>query len=85
MTMTQMQWQPIETAPRDGTLIEVHDPDVGGAPMRWNPEGFNPLVSKKPGIWETSDKSLTWCEDDGYGPTMWRPLPPPPETARSEP
>jgi len=29
-------WRTIETAPRDGTIIEVMDPDCGQFLMRWN-------------------------------------------------
>lgn len=50
----RMDWRDISSAPRDGTIIEVMDPDCGSATMRWNPAGFNALVSKNPGggIWE---------------------------------
>jgi hypothetical protein len=65
---------PIETAPRDGTIIKVGDSDGHVAEMRWNPEGVNPLVSRCPGIWETPCRSVTWCEDDGYGPEWWAPI-----------
>lgn len=67
-------YRPIETAPRDGTVIEVTCPGKDGPyRMRWNSNGFNPLVSKKRGIWETERGDVTWCEDDGLGPTQWRP------------
>lgn len=65
-------WQLIETAPRDGTVIEVAADACGSFPMRWNPKGFNPLASRKPGLWEIPDGSMTWTEDDGAGPTHWR-------------
>ena len=68
-------FRPIDSAPRDGTLIEIMDEDVGSFLMRWNPAGRNALVSKQAGIWEAHDGSMTWCEDDGFGPTWWRPAP----------
>lgn len=68
------EWRPIDSAPRDGTVIEVMDEDCGRFSMRWNPAGFNGLVSSTPGIWESPGDDFTWCEDDGYGPTYWRPL-----------
>jgi hypothetical protein len=43
--------------------------------MRWNAAGSNWLVSDRPGIWEAPDESFTWCEDQGFGPTHWRPAP----------
>lgn len=68
------EWRPIISAPRDGTLIEVMDDDAGRFAMMWNPAGQNPLVSKGMGIWEAPGGEFTWCEDDGCGPTWWRPL-----------
>ncbi len=72
------EWHDISTAPRDGTLIEVMDPEAGAFPMRWNPDGFNPLVSMRRGIWEAPGDSpqFTWSEDQGFGPTKWRPYKP---------
>lgn len=74
----------IDTAPRDGTLIEVMAEDAGSFLMRWNPSGRNALVSKRSGIWEAHDSSLTWCEDDGFGPTHWRPADHPAPSLKSE-
>jgi hypothetical protein len=76
------EWRPIETAPRDGTEIEVIAFDDRGTveegpfPMRWNCAGMNGIVSIRPGIWECGD-NFTWCEDHGFGPTHWRPSPTP--------
>lgn len=69
-------WQPIETAPRDGTTILVWaDGETSdGHLMRWRPEGFNPLVSLKAGLWEHPTGGYTWSEDRDAGPTHWRPL-----------
>lgn len=67
-------WRPIETAPRDGSTIEVMDPDCGSFAMRWNPAGHNPIFQSEygNGIWECPDNNFTWSEDDGAGPTWWR-------------
>lgn len=66
-------YRDIATAPRDGTLIQVFHEDVGSFLMRWNASGSNALVSQDIGIWEAPDGSFTWCEDDGHGPSHWRP------------
>jgi len=67
-------WRPIETAPRDGTTIEVFDEDCGRFIMRWNPSGFNEIASLQQGIWECPGNNFTWSEDRGAGPSYWRPL-----------
>lgn len=74
--------RPIETAPRNGLSIVVGDPDCGEFVMHWNPTGTNPLVQPHDlGIWESTDRSFTWSERRGAGPTYWRHLanPPTPE------
>lgn len=68
-------WRLIDTAPRDGTMIEVMAEDAGQFYMCWNPAGENALVSTGVGIWEAEDGTFTWCEDHGFGPTHWRPAP----------
>jgi hypothetical protein len=60
-------WRSIETAPRDGTIIEVMDPDCGTFQMRWNPAGHNPIFQREygNGIWECPGNNFTWSEDEG--------------------
>lgn len=60
-------WQPIETAPKDGTVVLVidarHDDDYP-YPAHWK-------------------KGYGWFDpgwDGGYSPTHWMPLPDPPNT-----
>lgn len=69
------RWQQIDTAPRDGTLILVMDPDCGIFPMRWSPLARNPLSQPGRGIWIMSDGSMTWSEYQGFGPSKWMPMP----------
>lgn len=71
-------WRAIETAPRDGTLIEVMDHDCGRFAMRWNPAGHNEIFQKEygNGIWECPGNNFTWSEDEGAGPRYWRPIDP---------
>lgn len=69
-----MDWRPIETAPRDGTIVRVGAPDDEWFTMKWNPRGYNEIFQPEPtGIWETPDGSLTWTDADGAGPTHWAP------------
>lgn len=74
--MTDDDFRPIDTAPRDGTLIDVHHPGCGTFAMRWNPFGFHMIFSTSPGLWESEGGNVTWTEDGGAGPTMWRPYKP---------
>lgn len=67
-------WRSIDTAPRDGTPIEVRCDEEGPFEMYWDRAGFNPLVSSEYGIWMSAGRHFTWCEDSGFGPTHWRPL-----------
>lgn len=68
-----MKWQPIETAPRDGTYILLAGPSgYMGTPLRvivcrYNPE-FRP---RQPWVDYAGDSFL----DSGDAPTYWLPLP----------
>jgi hypothetical protein len=64
-TMSQTEWMPIETAPKDGTYVLGYDPRAELAPLvqvYWAPDGF----------W-TCRFGRTWM------PTHWMPLPEPPK------
>lgn len=70
----KQRWLPIRTVPRDGSVVHVAVPGEETALMRWVVGGSNALFQPEPiGIWETSDGSLTWSEQRGYGPTHWMP------------
>lgn len=64
----------IDSAPKDGTVIILGDPDVGEFPMQWAHIQRNGLFPGKVGMWTMTDGGMTWNDDDGYGPTSWRPL-----------
>ena len=72
----EMQWKPIETAPKDGTWIMV-------SAGEWEPEAA---------CWSESVWLTGWyCgggRSDSYGPsfdpTHWMPLPPPPAGETNE-
>mgnify|MGYP001589897266 CR=1 FL=1 len=66
-------WKTIESAPRDGRAIRVTDFESGEYVMCYNAAGANPLFQKGIGIWESPDRSFTWSEERGYGPTHWKP------------
>lgn len=71
------QWQPIETAPKDGTDILIADCRVGG--------GFMNVVSyevndRAPWVWHTAD-GISYHEDAF---THWMSLPNPPQAEEQE-
>jgi hypothetical protein len=67
-------WQPISTAPKDGTQILVYFPQIGVWQVLWSREVFND------GFWCVSDNKFEdrplrgWSDE----PTHWMPLPDPP-------
>lgn len=64
------EWQPIETAPKDGTRILVFGPYCGGLPI---------MATSKWLPW-TEDRVEKGCwYANGVAPTHWMPLPDPPK------
>ena len=72
------KWQPIETAPKDGTRILV----TGGTFRREDEDEKRPAWTAI--VWWDSDQRVWWggylAQDVGvwYEPTHWMPLPEPP-------
>lgn len=68
-----MEWQPIETAPKDGSAILIGG--IGGVDRaRWGWEA--PWID---GWWTDGHRSD--AEGPDFTPTHWQPLPAPPSTA----
>ena len=76
-------WQPMETAPRDGSLIDLSYPRLGRVcDCRWE-DDFN-LELYPNGCWvhETdNDGPATYLNNE---PTHWMPIPPPPTQATTQ-
>lgn len=75
-----MIWQPIETAPKDGTTILLYRPSAHPwgmvTPGKWDAQPH----SKKPNpYWEMWFKIGGNYESRAWPPTHWMPLPAPPE------
>lgn len=74
-----MDWQPIETAPRDETYILLYDPDMGVDYScnktfvgKFNRIQYDSYGLKRMLFEDFSSEPWDWC------PTHWMPLPEPP-------
>lgn len=83
------EWEPIETAPKDGTQVLVYAP-IGMSIAAWSQDTRGPGVSghvQTPGWigWANGDEIDDEGWDTGHGfalqlePTHWMPLPAPPK------
>lgn len=70
------EWQPIETAPKDGAVILVckRPPKYGRGNWKW---GSVRLASWQGTYWLLMHQSGQYAQDDDL--TGWMPLPEPPE------
>ena len=59
------EWQPIETAPKDGTCVMTYT------------DGLDPIFEQLPMYWDR-DKGWVCCVGYDMMPTHWQPLPTPP-------
>ena len=82
------EWQPIETAPRDGTVVLVWWPDfwVNDGELTDEIVGGQCCVScNRFGEWQREVTYAAILDDDfepAEEPTHWQPLPTPPEQAK---
>lgn len=77
-----MQWQPIETAPKDADIL-LSCPRIGVVRGRWQDDQY----AKRPRPYWTNDRErlLGIASVRGDQPTHWMPLPEPPNTAAPAP
>lgn len=68
----QHGWQPIETAPRDGTWVWAFWPVQNGCDQ----QRVTCWVADEEGGWMDAADYVDWTQ-----PTHWQPLPPPPGDA----
>lgn len=78
--MLANQWQPIETAPKDGTriitLVCGFKPTIGW----WGENGWtNDQAEATERLIDIADWLVVDDGTSGYSPTHWMPLPPPPK------
>ena len=75
-----MEWQAIETAPKDGTkVLIVNDEgamDVAGYVEQWNERTEFVRKAKDGDVYRTVREEIGyWDTDTAYCPTHWMPLP----------
>ncbi len=73
--LAQQEWQPIETAPKDGTLIEIREKSGRVQIAQWGEPGYN-----EPNWWvQLTQGGFSMNEYPTINVTHWRPLPAPPK------
>ena len=86
--MTKSEWQPIESAPKDGTevlLFTDSEAMVREDVVLHRRLGIEPFVAIQIGYWEDAVNAPLRKEAAGWralkigAPTHWQPLPAPPE------
>ena len=70
------EWQPIETAPKDGTAILVTCGELF-AVVEWDEHAASYPSNEGVGWRDAGD--IGWAGTQGHMPTHWMPLPQPPE------
>lgn len=87
------EWQPIDTAPKDGSwILLLHGETIPGVPLvevasfgdGLSAEELGYREFAKYGAWVIWNASDNWYLVDVAEPTHWMPLPPPPRAAEAE-
>lgn len=65
---TEMNWEPIETAPKDGTIVIGYDPKA----KKWNVKFMAYHKTKTGGFWRNE------VVTGAFDPTHWMQIPKPP-------
>ncbi len=73
--LAEQEWQPIETAPKDGTLIEIREKSGRVQIAQWGAPGYN-----EPNWWvQLTQGGFSMNEYPTTNVTHWRLLPAPPK------
>ena len=73
------EWQPIDTAPLDGTAVLLAGGDCNSDDKFYRAVAWKD--ASEPSIWLVSFYDDGWGLIEYHNPTHWMPLPDPPETA----
>jgi len=74
-----MEWQPIETAPKDGSSILVYPPTWGSKACSIASFEDDKYANKPRPYWRRDDDLGRSTISRGIPPTHWMPLPEPPK------
>lgn len=73
-------WQPIETVPKDGTVIDLYGINHAGKEERWPGARWEPDYEEDDGPWKGPWSDGFDCTiPSRFVPTHWMPLPAPPK------
>jgi len=75
-----MEWQPIETAPKDGTKVLIVNSDgaidVAGYVVQWDEHSELVRKARDGDVYRTvREDTGYWDTETAYWPTHWMPLP----------
>lgn len=77
-----MEWQPIETAPKDGRYVIIGAANILPTIAKWREDKGRVLIASDEPYWEPYDDSH-WdrfdIDDTWFEPTHWTDLPEPPK------